>query len=125
MKMLLAALIGPRICQKHGPGLWPCGRNHDRHYPEAALTFGLVQIGADMIELAVVPAAAIGLLQAQHRDPLRVRERMNLLTEPITDLGEGRRMGDRVPQMIGQADHMPVQHLVDVGRACHGQSMRS
>ena len=75
--------------------------NHDRHYPEAALTFGLVQIGADMIELAVVPAPAIGLLQAQHRDPLRVRERMNLLTEPITDLGEGRRMGDRVPQMIG------------------------
>jgi len=32
---------------------------HDRHDPEAVLALGLLKVGADMVELAVVPARPV------------------------------------------------------------------
>ena len=41
---------------------------HDGHHPEASLVLSGLEIGMDMVELAVVPAGAIGLLEMQDRD---------------------------------------------------------
>jgi hypothetical protein len=43
--------------------------NHDRHHPTAALPLGLLQVGADVVELAIVPAGAVGPLEAQQGMP--------------------------------------------------------
>ena len=41
---------------------------HDGHHPEAVPTLGRLETGGDMVELAVVPAGAIELLQVKDRD---------------------------------------------------------
>jgi hypothetical protein len=43
--------------------------NHDRYHPVAALPLGLLKVGADMVELAIVPAGAVGPLEAQQGMP--------------------------------------------------------
>jgi hypothetical protein len=44
-----------------------------------------------MIELAVVPAGAVGLLQPQDRDALCGSERLDLAPEAVADALEDRR----------------------------------
>ena len=63
----------------------------DRHNPEPAFTRSGVEIRTNVIELAVIPPAAIRLLQRQQRDPVRHGERLHLATEPVADLLDDRR----------------------------------
>ena len=64
-----------------------------------------------MVELAVIPAAAIGLLQAQDRDSLRGGERLDLADEAIADPREQRGRGNRIAQVRGQEAHDLATHL--------------
>ncbi len=52
--------------------------------------FGLVQVTADRVEFAVIPARPVGLLQVQHRDLIVCGEGLHLTAEPVPDPHEGR-----------------------------------
>ena len=52
--------------------------------------FESVEIGTDVIELAVIPAAAVRLLQRQQRDPVGDGERLHVTTELVADLLDDR-----------------------------------
>ena len=60
-----------------------------------------------MIELAVIPAGTIRLLQRQDRDVLLGRERPHLPPEAVPDLLHQRRRRHRKPEMVSQKhDHL-------------------
>ena len=99
-----------------------------------------------MVELAVVPAATVGLLKVQDGDRAIVRERLDRLTKVVTDRLEQRWGGYRVAQMLCEEAYdlsadlevgnvcvqvdaveaievqkrVPVEHIVDVDHVCHG-----
>jgi hypothetical protein len=56
---------------------------HDRHHPIAALALGLLQVRADMIELAIVPAGAVGPLKAQQGNVVCLGESRDRLAEAV------------------------------------------
>jgi hypothetical protein len=91
--------------------------NHDRHHPVAALTLGLLQVGADVVELAIVPAGAVGPLEAQQGDAPLLGEGRDRLAEAVADAFEQDRRGDLVAQVLGQEpDHLAADLQVrDVG----------
>ena len=89
----------------------------DGHHPVAAGPFGSLQVGPDVIELAVIPAAAVGLLQLQDRDPMARGERLDLAPEAVADLLDQRRRADRVAEMT-------FQELVDLRRRPAGWARR-
>ena len=64
---------------------------HDRHDPEPVRPLGGIKVGADMIELAVIPTGPIRFLQRQDRDPVRGSERFHVTAEPVPDLLDDRR----------------------------------
>ena len=45
-----------------------------------------VQMRADVVQLAVIPAGAVGLFQVQHRDARVGGEAIHLTAEPVADL---------------------------------------
>jgi hypothetical protein len=63
----------------------------DRDDPEPADLLGGIEVGADMVEFAVIPAGTIRLLQRQDRNPVRSSERFHLMPEPVPDLFDDRR----------------------------------
>jgi hypothetical protein len=91
--------------------------NHDRHHPTAALPLGLLQVGADMVELAIVPAGAVGPLEAQQGDVPLLGKGRDCLAEAVTDAFEQGRGRHLVAQMLGQErDHLAADLQVgDVG----------
>ena len=89
---------------------------HDRHHPVSAVALSRFHVGTDVVELAVVQAGAVRLLQGQDRDAVARRVVLDLTTEPVSDLLEQRRRRDRVAQVIGQepdhlAAHLQVGHV--------------
>ncbi len=84
---------------------------HDRHHPEPPLGLGALQVGADVVELAIIPAGAVRLLERQDRDPLGRGERFDLPTEPVADLFDHRRRRDRHPQTVPAEPFHPAAHL--------------
>jgi hypothetical protein len=90
---------------------------HDRHHPVAAITLGLLQVGADVVELAVVPAGAVGSLEVQQGDALPLGEGRHRLAEAVADALEQHRGGDLVAQVLGQErDHLAADLQVgDIG----------
>lgn len=64
-----------------------------------------VQVRTDVVQLAVIPAGAVRLFQVQHRDARAGGEAIHLAAEPVTDLPEQRRRGNRMTQMPGQEAH--------------------
>src|SRR5439155_1592690 len=79
------------------------GDNRDN--AEAALAFGALQVRADVIELAVVPARPIGLFELKDRNSAVGRERPDLATEPVADRAQQRRRGNLMPKMPAQEPH--------------------
>ena len=122
---------------------------HDGDHPEPASGLGCLDVGTDVIDLAVIPPGPVRALQPQDRDPVVRRERLHRPHEPVADLGEQRRRRDRVPQMPGQEHHhlptrlqvrhvgvqqhpvhaldlqrhMAVEHLIDIRRPRHTTSV--
>ena len=123
--------------------------NHDGGDPEAALPRGVVQVRADVVKLAVIPAGTVRFLQVQHRDAAGSGEVVHLAPEPVADLLKQRRRRDGIAQMPGQERHhlaghlknravsvqvepvqalnlqadMSLQHLIDVHHARHATSV--
>jgi hypothetical protein len=60
----------------------------DGHHSETPVLLGLLEIGPDMIELAVVETSAVGLFQLQDRDLVFSCEGLDLPTESVPDLFE-------------------------------------
>jgi hypothetical protein len=91
--------------------------HYDRHHPTAALPLGLLQVGADVVELAVVPAGAVGPLEPQQGNRLLLGEGRDCLAEAVPDALEQGRGGDLVAQVLGQErDHLAADLQVgDVG----------
>ncbi len=84
---------------------------HDGHHAMAALPLRSLQVGPDMIQLAVIPPGAVRLLQSQHRDPVLSGEGLDLLAEAVADLLEESRRGHGVAQVSGQERHHLAAHL--------------
>ena len=120
--------------------------SHDqRDDSEAAVALGPLNVWADVIELAVIPAGAIRRLQPQHRDLVRGDEPARLGPEAVADPPKQSRRGDRMTEMAAQEPHdlpgnlqaghvrvqkqpvdtldlerhMTLEHLVDVRHARH------
>jgi hypothetical protein len=64
----------------------------------AALTLGLLQVGADVVELAIVPAGAVGPLEAQQGDAPLLGEGRDRLAEAVADALEQDRGGTSLPR---------------------------
>jgi hypothetical protein len=112
---------------------------------------GARDVVANVVELAVIPARAVRLLQPQHRDVAVVGEAAHRPPEPVPDLLEQRRRRQREPEMVMQEPghlprhlqlghvrvqiqpihavdlegHMPIEHLVDVGHRRHARSLHA
>src|SRR6266571_4693216 len=83
----------------------------------ATITLGLLQVGTDVVELAIVPAGAVGPLEAQQGNVVCLGEGRDRLAEAVADAfeqGWGRHL---VAQMLGQErDHLAADLQVgDVG----------
>ena len=107
---LVGAVLGPE------DPLHLLGR-HDRHHPEAALALRRLQVGHHVVQLAVVEAGPVRLLQPENRDlPLR-REVLDRLAEAVAVLLEQRRGGDGIAPVAHQELHDLAAHLQvgDVG----------
>ena len=63
------------------------------------LTLGLLQMGTHVVELAVVEAGAVRLLQMQDGDVLALGEAPHLGAEPVADLVDDGRGGDGLAQV--------------------------
>jgi hypothetical protein len=50
------------------------------------VAFGSLQVGADVIKLAVIPSGPVGLLKVQDGDAVGLGERVNVATEAVGDL---------------------------------------
>ena len=124
-------------------------RGDDRDHTETPIPLCPLQIRPHMVELAIVPAAAIRLLQMQDRDLMLRRKRPHLTAEAIADPREQDRRRHRVAEMPGQKlhhlpahlqprhvrvqiqpidalhleRHMTLEHLVDVRHARHPSSV--
>ena len=61
---------------------------HDGDDAGTTLGLGPLEIGADVIELAVVPAGPVGLLQRQDRHVVLGRKGLHLTAEAVADLFE-------------------------------------
>ncbi len=88
--------------------------NDDGHHSRFA---GALEVGADMVQLAVVPATAVGLLQTKDRDGVTLGEGPHCLAEAVAHaLEEGRRR-DRVAEVSAEeADNLAADLQVgDVG----------
>ena len=53
-----------------------------------------------MVELAVVPTGAVGLLEVQDRDVVLLGEMPHVAAEPVADLLDHDRRGDGLAQMV-------------------------
>ncbi len=98
----------------HG-GYWGLDDGHDTEPP---FGFGLVEERPDMVELAVVPARPVRVLQLQHRDVVLVGGGLHLaVTEAVADLLEQRGRRDCVAEMLGEeANELTTDgHVRDVG----------
>jgi hypothetical protein len=117
---------------------------HDRHHPTTTGSLRTVQVGADVIELAVIPPGAVGLVETEDRDAVAFRVRVDVAAEPVPDLLDHRRRPDRLAEMTAELVHlrpdleirdirvqiqpvdarhvqsdMTVQHVVDVHHVGH------
>jgi hypothetical protein len=78
---------------------------NDRDHPVAASALRGLQVRAHVIELAIIPPRAIGLLELKDQDPALNRERLDLAAKPVSDQRKQRRRRDLVPEMISQEPH--------------------
>ena len=85
--------------------------------PKRPCSLGAVEVGTDVVELAVVPARAVGLLQGEDRDVVLGCERLHVTAEAVADLLEQRRRRDREAEVLGEEGHHLAAHLEvgDVG----------
>jgi hypothetical protein len=106
-----ALLLGPPEVDATGgrPGVLGRGEHplellggDDGDHPVTAGPFGSLQIGADVIELAVIPAAAVGLLQQQDRDPMMPGEGLDLPPEAGTDALDESGRADAIAEVAFQ-----------------------
>lgn len=74
---------------------------HDGHHPRTVPPLGPGQVGPDVVDLAVIPAGAIGAGQAQERDAVVLGEGPDVFAEPVADLVEDGRGWDGQSQMVG------------------------
>jgi hypothetical protein len=80
----------------------------DRHYPGCGCP---LEIGAHVVQLAVVPAAAVRPLEVQQRDVVALGEAGDVAAEALPDALEQHRRGNRLAQVLGEEpDHLPA-HL--------------
>jgi hypothetical protein len=56
---------------------------HDGYHPRSARSLRPIEIGAHMIELAVIPTGAVGLVQRQDRDVMTGGERLDVPPDPL------------------------------------------
>jgi hypothetical protein len=91
--------------------------SHDRHHPMAAPALGLLQVRADVVELAIIPAGTVGPLEAQQGNVVCLSEGRDRLAEAVADAFEQRRGRDLVAQVPRQErHHLPADLQVgDVG----------
>jgi hypothetical protein len=83
----------------------------------AAFPLGLLQVGTDMIKLAIIPAGAVKPLEAQQGNVVCLGEGRDRLAEAVADAFEQRRGRHLMAQMLGQErDHLAADLQVgDVG----------
>jgi hypothetical protein len=86
------------------------------HHPDATLLLGQVEVGADMIELAVIPAGAVRFGQTKQGNPVHLGEVTNQLAEAVAHRLEQRRGRNGVAPMLGQerghlATHLEVRDI--------------
>ena len=88
----------------------------DGHHAVAAVALGGLQIGAHVVDLAVVEAGAIRRLQPQHQNGPVLGHAPHVSSEPVADLLEQRRGGQHVAQMVVEepshlAGHLQLGHV--------------
>ena len=66
---------------------------------------GPLEVGPDVVDLAVVPPGPIGPLQVEHRDAGGLGERLDVRPEPISDPLEQRRRRHGVAEVLCQERH--------------------
>jgi hypothetical protein len=90
---------------------------HDRHDPEPALTLRRLQVRADVVELAVIPARPVGRLQPQDRDLVSVGEPPDVAPKAVADRAQHRGRRDRLAQVPGDEPHdLPANlQIRDIG----------
>ncbi len=124
---------------------------HDGHQPEATVVLCRLQVRPDVVELAVIPAGPVRLLQPQHGDVPVLGQAANITTEPVGDLLERRGRGKHLAQVVVKEaghltghlqpgrirvevepvhafdlqSHMAVEHLIDVRCVRHTHSLRA
>jgi len=91
-----ARLRRPLLCAEDPLELLSGDNGHD---PETAVSLGPPEIGPDVIELAVVPASAIGLFQLEDRDLILGGKGLDLTTETVPDLLEQSRRRNGVSEV--------------------------
>src|SRR5580658_3018015 len=115
------------------------------HHPEATVTLGPLEIGPDVIKLAVVPTSAIRFSQLEERDLVLDGEGLDFTTETVPDLLKQSGRRDGVSEVSGEeGDYLacylevgdvgieieavhagqveadvPFEHFIDVRHTCH------
>ncbi len=136
-------------CTSAGPKQSQTARRPTGSAQEANPLASSVQVRVDVVQLAVIPAGPVRLLQVQHRDAGSRDEAVHVPPEPVADLLKQRGRRNRMTQMPGQeADHlaadlkkravrievepvhalhfqadMPSQHLVNVPASVPARSV--
>jgi len=118
---------------------------------DAGASLGLCpgEIGPDVVELAVVPSRAIGLLELKDRHSVLDGEGLHLTTKAVADLLEQSGRRNREPEVFSEErDHLPaylklrhvsieeesidtvhreadvtIEDVIDVGCVGHGTSV--
>src|SRR5205807_9466469 len=112
------AAFGLRPVEPHAVGL-ACllgGAEHplellggdDGHHAVAPIPLGPLQVGADVIKLAVIPARTVGPLQVQDRDAVARGEGVDVPAEAVADLLDHGRRCDRLTEMTTELLDLPA-----------------
>jgi hypothetical protein len=90
--------------------------SHDGHHPKVALSFRRLEVRADVVKLAIVPAGPVRTLQPEEGDVVVLGEGRKVSSEAVADLLEECRGGDLVTEVLGEegddlATHLKVRHV--------------
>jgi hypothetical protein len=72
---------------------------------------GLVHVGTDVVDLAVVEASPVDLLQLQDQDVVLLGEGVHLTAQTVADVVEQRRRRDRIAEAPREEPDHPPDHL--------------
>jgi len=88
---------------------------HDGNHAEATFTLGFLQMGTHVVELAVVEASPVRLLQMKDGDVLALGEALHVGAKPVPDLLDDGRGGDGLAQVFAEpldlTAHLKNRHI--------------